>query len=84
MPRVHVNGVDLDYVDEGTGIPVVFSHGGSSDLRYWEPQRRVIQLVRCIPDSRLVVIPGATHFMSYQMPTVFNDVVLAFLAGDTE
>jgi pimeloyl-ACP methyl ester carboxylesterase len=35
-----VNGVDLEYLDEGTGIPVVFSHGGSSDLRYWEPQRR--------------------------------------------
>lgn len=37
-----MNGVDLDYVDEGTGIPVVFSHGGGSDLRYWEPQRHVI------------------------------------------
>jgi pimeloyl-ACP methyl ester carboxylesterase len=36
-----VNGVDLEYIDEGTGVPVVFSHGGSSDLRYWEPQRPV-------------------------------------------
>jgi pimeloyl-ACP methyl ester carboxylesterase len=34
-----VNGVDLEYVDEGMGVPVVFSHGGGSDLRYWEPQR---------------------------------------------
>ena len=34
-----MNGVDLEYVDEGTGVPVVFSHGGSSDVRYWEPQR---------------------------------------------
>ena len=41
MDHVHVNGVDLEYVDEGTGVPVVFSHGGSSDLRYWEPQREV-------------------------------------------
>ncbi len=38
--RVKVNGLDLEYVDEGEGPPVVFSHGGSSDLRYWEPQRR--------------------------------------------
>lgn len=37
--HVQVNGVDLEYVDEGTGVPVVFSHGGSSDLHYWEPQR---------------------------------------------
>ena len=41
MAHIHVNGVDLEYVEQGTGIPVVFSHGGSSDLRYWEPQREV-------------------------------------------
>jgi pimeloyl-ACP methyl ester carboxylesterase len=40
MMHVHVNGVDLEYVDEGIGVPVVFSHGGGSDLRYWEPQRK--------------------------------------------
>ncbi len=39
--HVHVNGVDLEYVDEGTGVPVVFSHGSGSDLRYWAPQRTV-------------------------------------------
>ena len=41
MLHVRVNGVDLEYIDEGTGVPVVFSHGGSSDLRFWEPQREV-------------------------------------------
>ncbi len=41
MTHVQVNGVDLECVDEGTGVPVVFSHGGGSDLRYWEPQREV-------------------------------------------
>lgn len=39
MTRVRINGVDLDYVDEGRGVPVVFCHGGGSDVRYWEPQR---------------------------------------------
>ncbi|MFL5735673.1 MAG: alpha/beta fold hydrolase [Chloroflexia bacterium] len=38
MTRLQVNGVDLEYVDAGTGAPVVFSHGGFSDVRYWEPQ----------------------------------------------
>lgn len=38
--RLRVNGVDLDCVEEGAGVPVLFSHGGGSDLRYWEPQRR--------------------------------------------
>ena len=36
-----MNGVELEYLDEGTGVPVVFSHGGGLDLRYWEPQREV-------------------------------------------
>lgn len=35
-------GRDLEHVDEGAGIPVVFVHGGSSDLRYWEPQRAAV------------------------------------------
>lgn len=39
MRHIQVNGVELEYVDEGTGAPVVFSHGGGSDLRYWAPQR---------------------------------------------
>jgi pimeloyl-ACP methyl ester carboxylesterase len=34
-----VNGVELDYLESGAGVPVVFCHGGGSDLRYWEPQR---------------------------------------------
>ncbi len=40
--RIHVNGVDLEYADQGIGVPVVFSHGGFSDLRYWEPQRAAV------------------------------------------
>jgi pimeloyl-ACP methyl ester carboxylesterase len=42
MHRVHVNGIDLFYVEQGTGIPVVFVHGAWMDLRYWEPQRTAI------------------------------------------
>jgi pimeloyl-ACP methyl ester carboxylesterase len=37
--RVLLNGVAIEYEEHGTGVPVVFSHGGSSDLRYWFPQR---------------------------------------------
>jgi pimeloyl-ACP methyl ester carboxylesterase len=39
VKHIQVNGVSLEYVDEGTGTPVVFSHGGHSDLRYWQPQQ---------------------------------------------
>jgi pimeloyl-ACP methyl ester carboxylesterase len=39
MPEIRVNGVELSYVDQGVGTPIVFGHGAWMDLRYWEPQR---------------------------------------------
>ena len=39
MRRLLLNGVAVEYEEHGTGVPVVFSHGGASDLRYWAPQR---------------------------------------------
>ena len=42
MPKIRVNGVELFYVDQGVGIPVVFVHGAWMDLRYWEPQREAV------------------------------------------
>ena len=40
--RLAVNGVELEYVEDGSGVPVVFSHGGASDIRYWAPQQVVV------------------------------------------
>src|SRR6266496_3252903 len=37
--EIEVNGVRLQYVEQGTGEPVVFVHGCCSDLRVWEPVR---------------------------------------------
>ena len=37
--RLAINGVEVEYVEEGSGVPVLFSHGGASDIRYWAPQR---------------------------------------------
>jgi pimeloyl-ACP methyl ester carboxylesterase len=39
MQKLSANGVDLAYVEEGRGEPVVFVHGAIADLRFWEPQR---------------------------------------------
>jgi pimeloyl-ACP methyl ester carboxylesterase len=37
--RVRASGVDLSYVEQGRGTPVVFVHGAACDLRFWELQR---------------------------------------------
>jgi hypothetical protein len=36
--KIHVNGVELHYIEQGTGEPLVLVHGGTGDYRYWEPQ----------------------------------------------
>lgn len=38
MPVIRCNGADLYYEDHGDGQPIVFLHGGTAGLRYFEPQ----------------------------------------------
>ena len=38
-------------------------------------------LARSIPNAELIVLPGASHFAPLQRPTLFNGVMLDFLAG---
>jgi len=39
VKEIEVNGVRVQYVEQGSGELVVFVHGGLSDLRVWEPVR---------------------------------------------
>jgi len=48
----------------------VLTHASSSSAR--------APLVAAGRECRLVVVPAVTHFMSYQTPDAFNEVVLAF------
>ena len=52
--------------------------GGEQTRRYFSLINEVV--VRCIPGSRLIIIPKATHAMSYQNPAAFNEALLHFLA----
>lgn len=36
--KVRVNGVDLHYVEQGRGEPLILLHGGQGDYRSWGPQ----------------------------------------------
>jgi pimeloyl-ACP methyl ester carboxylesterase len=49
MPYVTSNGVRLYYEEAGKGVPIVFVHEFSGDLRSWEPQmRHFSRRYRCI------------------------------------
>lgn len=63
MRRLLPNGVAVEYEERGTGVPVVFSHGGASDLRYWTPQRDAFAgRYRFVAYSRQKGdVPAATH-----------------------
>jgi pimeloyl-ACP methyl ester carboxylesterase len=54
--RVHVNGIDLAYVEQGGGVPVVFAHGAVGDHRFWEPQREAFA-----KEHRFVAITHRYH-----------------------
>lgn len=41
MPNIEVNDTRLEYVEQGTGQPLVFVHGGLNDLRSWKDQMEV-------------------------------------------
>jgi len=38
MPRINVNGVELNYIREGAGEPVLLAHGLLFDAEHWRPQ----------------------------------------------
>jgi non-heme chloroperoxidase len=40
--KIRVRGVELCYVEQGQGEPLILLHGGMGDYRSWEPQMKVL------------------------------------------
>jgi non-heme chloroperoxidase len=60
LKQIEVNGVELHYLDQGKGAPVVFVHGGLDDYRAWQPQMEAFsQQHRTIAYSRRYNYPNA-------------------------
>lgn len=60
MPQVDVNGASLEYVEEGTGEPLVLVHGTFCDHRTWHGQRATFgRYFRTIAYSRRYHWPNA-------------------------
>lgn len=57
---IHVNGVDLHYIEQGMGDAVVFVHGGNTDFRSWVPQMQpFVQRYHVISYSRRYHFPNS-------------------------
>src|SRR3989442_12106834 len=51
--KIRVRGVELHYIEQGQGEPLILLHGGQGDYRSWEPQMKVLsQQYRVISYSR--------------------------------
>jgi len=55
--RVVVNGVELHYVEQGQGEPVVLLHGGQGDYRAWRPQ-----MLALTPRYRVISYSRRYHY----------------------
>jgi non-heme chloroperoxidase len=38
MPKININDYNFEYIEKGSGAPVIFVHGGISDYRIWKDQ----------------------------------------------
>lgn len=62
---IRVRGVDLHYIEEGQGEPLILLHGGLGDYRSWEPQIKLLsQQYRVISYSRRYHYPNNNPLIS--------------------
>jgi pimeloyl-ACP methyl ester carboxylesterase len=76
--RILVNGIELHYISEGAGEPLILLHGGQGDYRAWEPQmRELAKYYRVISYSRRYNYPN-------QNPQTATDHSASVEAADLE
>src|SRR5678815_5162286 len=63
--QIRVRGVELHYIEQGQGEPLILLHGGLGDYRSWEPQIKLLsRQYRVISYSRRYHIPNNNPFIS--------------------
>jgi pimeloyl-ACP methyl ester carboxylesterase len=61
-------------------VPVLILDGEEEEF---VPPEHTRQMAELIPDAELVFIEGTGHFAPFAKPVVFNQIVVAFLQGNT-
>lgn len=83
-PQIHAagigHGIRLHYVDEGTGVPVIFVHGSLSDGGYWADQiGPFAKHYRAIAYSRRYNYPNTNPARPGYSAVVDSDDLAAFI-----
>jgi pimeloyl-ACP methyl ester carboxylesterase len=65
LQQVVVNGVELHYVEQGEGDPLVFVHDGLNDYRRWLPQ-----MERFAPHYRVIAYSQRYYYPNQNLPIV--------------
>ena len=85
--EVEINGFRAQYVEQGSGEPMVFVHGVPSDLRSWEPVREgIAKKYRFIAYTQRYfgTLPWPDDGKNFSIPTLADDLatfITSFNAG---
>lgn len=64
--KVRVHGVELHYIEQGQGEPLILLHGGQGDYRFWGPQMEAFSRhYRVISYSRRYHYPNNNPFTAH-------------------
>jgi non-heme chloroperoxidase len=55
--KIRVSGIELHYIEQGQGEPLILLHGGQGDYRSWEPQMKVLS-----PQFRVISYSRRYHY----------------------
>ena len=64
---IRANGVELTYIEQGRGDPLILLHGGLGDYRSWAPQ-----LAALAPSFRVIAYSRRYNFPNRNQPAVTN------------
>jgi len=67
LQSLRVRNVELHYVEQGSGEPLILLHGGQGDYRAWEPQIAALS-----PNFRVISYSRRYHFPNHNLLTATN------------